>query len=286
MHIKIKERLESVINDLEQLPSLPETVTKIINLVNNPDVDFKVVANEISKDQTITTNLLKLCNSAYFSKGKEISSIDRAIVTLGLKEVKDVVMVVSAKAVLNKVVVGYDLLKGMLWEHDLAVAILSKNIALMKKDKQNADVVFTGGLIHDVGKTVLALFVQHAFKEIMSTVETKGIPFQEAERDVMGFDHQEVGEKILAKWNFPEVLRSIVRYHHEPERAPAQYMKMVSIVHIANVICLMAGIGIGSDGLFHEISAKAVQAVGLTDKELEQLYSSTPDIVNQMRDLK
>ncbi len=286
MHIKIKERLESVINDLEQLPALPEAVTKIINMVNNPDVDFKLVANEISKDQTITTNLLKLCNSAYFSKGKEISSIDRAIVTLGLKEVKDVVMVVSAKAVLNKVIVGYDLLKGMLWEHDLAVAILSKNIALMKKDKQNADVVFTGGLIHDVGKTVLALFVQHAFKEIMSTVETKGIPFQEAERDVMGFDHQEVGEKILAKWNFPEVLRNIVRYHHEPERAPAQYMKMVSIVHIANTICLMAGIGIGSDGLFHEISTKAIQAVGLTDKELEQLYSSTPDIVNQMRDLK
>jgi hypothetical protein len=63
-------------------------------------------------------------------------------------------------------------------------------------------------------------------------------------------------------------------------------MKMVSIVHIANTICLMAGIGIGSDGLFHEISTKAIQAVGLTDKELEQLYSITPDIVNQMRDLK
>jgi len=286
MHISIKERLDSIVNSLEQLPSLPETVSKIINMVNDPDVDFKLVASEISKDQSITTNLLKLCNSAYFSKGKEITSLDRAIVTLGLKEVKDAVMVISTKAVLNKVVLGYDLLKGMLWEHDLAVAILSKNIALMKKDRSNADVVFTGGLIHDVGKTVLALFVQNGFKEIMGLVNSKGIPFQEAEKEIMGYDHQEVGERILEKWHFPDVLKSIVRFHHQPDRAPDKHRKMVAIVHVANTICLMAGIGIGSDGLFHEFNESAVQLTGLTAAELEQLYSGIPEVLNQVRQLK
>lgn len=285
MHISIKERLESIINNLDQLPSIPDTVGRVINMVNDPNVDFKAVAQEIGKDQAITTNLLKLCNSAYFSKGKEIASLDRAIVTLGIKEVKDAIMVVATKAVLNKVIVGYDLTKGMLWEHDLAVAVLAKKIAINIREKGMADIAFTGGIIHDVGKTVLALFVQNAFKEILARVETGGVSFQQAEREIMGYDHQEVGDRILAKWKFPEVLKAIVRYHHEPEKAPAEVRKAVSVVHVANSICLMAGIGIGSDGLYHELSENAIKLIGLKDEDLNQLYSDIPEIINQVRGL-
>ena len=283
MQISIKERLESIITNLDQLPSIPDVVGKVINMVNDPNVDFKVIAQEISRDQAITTNLLKLCNSAYFSKGKEITSLDRAIVTLGIKEVKDAIMVVATKAVLNRVILGYDLTKGMLWEHDLAVAVMAKNIALMKKDRVNADIAFTGGIIHDVGKTVLALFVQNAFKDILSMVESRGISFQQAERETMGYDHQEVGERILNKWKFPEVLKAIVRYHHEPEKAPKEYQKLVSLVHVANSICLMAGIGIGSDGLYHELSESAVKLVGLTDEEMNTLYSGVTEVLDQVK---
>ena len=131
-------------------------------MVNNPDVSFKQVALEISKNQAMTANILKLCNSAFFSKGKEITSIDRAIVTLGLKEVKDIVLLVAAKPVLEKPVIGYDLAQGDLWKQGLAVATMSRDIALNKKRKEIADVVFTGGIIHNVGKVVIALYVQQA----------------------------------------------------------------------------------------------------------------------------
>lgn len=285
MNISIKERLESIINNIDQLPSIPDVVGKVINMVNDPNVDFKVIAQEISRDQAITTNLLKLCNSAYFSKGKEITSLDRAIVTLGTKEVKDAIMVVATKAVLNRVILGYDLTKGMLWEHDLAVAVMAKNIALLKKDRVNADIVFTGGIIHDVGKTVLALFVQNSFKDILSAVETRGISFQQAEREIMGYDHQEIGERILTKWKFPEVLKAIVRYHHEPEQAPTEYRKIVSLVHVANSICLMAGIGIGSDGLYHELSETAIRLTGITDDEMNRLYSDVPEVMKHVQGL-
>jgi len=146
MNPQIKQRIESVINNIEQLPSIPEVATRIINMVNDPEVSFKAIADEISKDQMITTNILKLCNSAYFSKGKEISSVDRAIVTLGLKEVKDAVILAATKIVLNKIIMGYDLAKGELWRHGLYVAVLAKKIALMKGKKDIADVAFTGGL--------------------------------------------------------------------------------------------------------------------------------------------
>lgn len=281
MLTNIKQRLEQVVNNLGQLPSIPDVAGKVINMVNDPESSFNQIAQEISKDQAITTNVLKLCNSAYFSRGKEILSIERATVTLGIKEVKDIVFVAATKSILDKEIIGYDLAKGDLWKHGLSVAVLSKQIALMKKKAEIADIAFTGGIIHDVGKTVLALYVQSAFKEILSLVDSKQISFQMAEKEIMGFDHQEIGEKILSKWSFPQILKDIVRYHHEPESAPADSKLIVSIVHIANVICLMGGIGIGSDGLHHQISDIALETVGLKGTELERIYATLPDIVNQ-----
>jgi len=285
MHEHIKQRIETIISNIDQLPSIPEVASKIINMVNDPNVSFKAIAEEISKDQSMTTNILKLCNSAFFSKGKEITSIDRAIVTLGLKEVKDIVMVVATKPVLDKFVIGYDLAKGDLWKHGLVVATVSKNIAMDVSRKDIADVVFTGGIIHNVGKVVLALFVQSTFKDIMAAVETKSITFSQAERDIMGFSHQEVGEKILTKWQFPTVLKSIVRFYQDPEQAPKEHRAEVSIVHIANTLSLMAGIGIGSDGLYHQLNGTALEVLGIKEDLLEKQFSRIPETIKQVRDL-
>jgi putative nucleotidyltransferase with HDIG domain len=285
MHEHIRTRIQQIITNLDQLPSIPMVVTKIINMVNDPEVDFKKVADEISKDQAITADILKLCNSAYYSKGKEITSIDRAIVTLGIKEVKDIVVISTTKQVLNKPIVGYDLEKGELWKHNLVVAMVAKKMALDRKKRALSDTIFTGGIIHDVGKTILALFVASTFKDILSVSQSKQIPFTEAEREVMGFDHQEIGEKVLEKWQFPEVLRAIVRYHHTPMLAPQQHREVVSYIHIANSICLMAGVGIGSDGLYHELSEDAIKLLGYTAPELEMLYSHIPEVIKQARDM-
>nr|HPM34798.1 HDOD domain-containing protein [Spirochaetota bacterium] len=128
MQEQIKQRLENIISTMTQLPSIPDVVSRIINMVNDPNVDFKAVADEIAKDQSLTTNILKLCNSAYFSKGKEIVSVDRAIVTLGLKEIKDIVVLVTCRNVLDKPILGYDLAAGEMWTHNLTVAILAKKM--------------------------------------------------------------------------------------------------------------------------------------------------------------
>jgi len=286
MDQNIKKQIDAIITNIDRLPPLPEVAGKVINMVNDPDVSFKQVALEISKNQAMTANILKLCNSAFFSKGKEITSIDRAIVTLGLKEVKDIVFLVAAKPLMVKPVIGYDLAQGDLWTQGLAVATMSRDIAISKKNKELADVVFTGGIIHNVGKVVIALFVQQAFRDILALVQSQNIAFHQAEKEIMGYNHQEIGEKILEKWNFPQVLRSIVRYYQEPGNAPAEHSLAVSIVHIANAICLMGGIGIGSDGLFHEIRDEAIKKVALTQQELEGLFSRVPEILKQIRDIQ
>ncbi len=285
MQENIKTRIEQVINNVSHLPSLPDVVSKIINMVNDPNVDFKLVGDEIAKDQAITTNILKLCNSAYFSKGKEITSIDKAIVTLGIKEVKDIVIVATTKQVLNKTIAGYDLAEGELWKHNLAVAMLSKKIALDLKKRNLADVVFTGGIIHDVGKTIIALYVANTFKDILELSTKDNISFVDAEKLTMGYNHQEIGQIILNNWKFPEVLQAIVRYHHEPENAPKEFKEAVSVVHIANVICQMAGIGIGSDGLYQQFNTDSMKLLGLTDKDVQAYYSKTPELLKQVQQI-
>lgn len=285
MHEQIKKRIESVITNLDQLPSIPDVASKILNMANDPNVSFKKISELISQDQAITANILKLCNSAYFSKGKEIDSIDRAIVTLGLKEVKDIIIVIVAKPVLNKACMGYDLSKGDLWKQSLLVSNISKRLALLIKRKDIADVVFTGGLIHNVGKVVLALYVQSAFKDILNYVETNNVTFNEAEKEIMGFNHQEVGERILEKWKFPQVLKSIVRYYQNPENSPEEFKTEVSVVHIAQVISLMAGIGVGSDGLYHQFNSAALNKLGLSGEIIEDTYSKVPEILKQVKEL-
>lgn len=286
MHAHIKQRIENTINNIAALPTIPEVATKILNMVNDPDVSFKAVAEEISKDQAMTTNILKLCNSAYFSKGKEISSIDRAIVTLGIREVTNIVMVVAAKPLLDKFVIGYDLAKGELWKQGLLVGTMAKKIALQRNRRDIADIVFTGGIIHNIGKTVLAIFVQNTYNDIMNEITSKNITFSEAEKSIMGYSHEEISEKILEKWNFPPVLMAIARYYSEPESAPQQFKQEVSIVHIANTISIMAGIGIGSDGLFHQLSSDAIEATGVKNEELEELFAKIPEMAKQVKEIQ
>ena len=286
MHAHIKQRIESTINNIAALPTIPEVATKILNMVNDPDVSFKAVAEEISKDQAMTTNILKLCNSAYFSKGKEISSIDRAIVTLGIREVTNIVMVVAAKPLLDKFVIGYDLAKGELWKQGLLVGTMAKRIAVQRNRKDIADIVFTGGIIHNIGKTVLAIFVQNTYNDIMNEITANNITFSEAEKSVMGYSHEEISEKVLEKWNFPPVLKAISRYYSDPESAPQQFKQEVSIVHIANTISIMAGIGIGSDGLFHQLSSDALEATGIKNEDLEELFSKIPEMTKQVQEIQ
>jgi HD-like signal output (HDOD) protein len=187
MHKHIKHRIESIITNLDQMPSIPEVASKILNMVNDPEVSFRHVAEEISKDQAMTTNILKLCNSAYFSKGKEITSVDRAIVTIGLKEVKDIVMVVATKPVLNKFIIGYDLAKGDLRQQGIVVATVAKDIALKITRKDIADVVFNRRHHTQCRQGGAGPFRAEHLKDIQEAVETNNITFSEAERDIMGF---------------------------------------------------------------------------------------------------
>jgi len=263
-------------------PSMSGTAARVLKLLDDPDTSISGIGEILRYDPGLTANILKLTNSAYFGFPSQIGSVKQAVVLLGSKRVIHLVMASCVNAIMDEQVLGYDLPPGELWRHSIAVSVAAEG--LVKKLKiPPAEEIFTAALLHDVGKLVLGDFVKEELKEIES-IALEGIPFQVAEQKVLGTDHAEIGAEILKRWSFPPEVVNAVRWHHDPDSAD-ETSTLVDIVHVANVLCLMIGIGVGREGLHYEPSPLATKRLGLKTKQLELVASQTLGWLNELLDV-
>ena len=137
-------------------------------------------------------------------------------------------------------------------------------------------------MLHDIGKIVLGGFVDIGYDAVMAAT-AENVPFEEAERRALGADHAEVGASILSDWVFPPAMVEAVRWHHEPERA-SETNPLLDVVHVADALCLMRGIGGGRDGLQYHPSPQAAKRLGLEPTHLEIVASQTLQGVQELAD--
>jgi putative nucleotidyltransferase with HDIG domain len=183
---------------------------------------------------------------------------------------------------MDKSVPGYDLPPGELWRHSIAASVAAEGLVKVLK-VEAAEEIFTAALLHDVGKLVLGDFVKDEFKQIETAV-SQGISFEMAEKIVLGTNHAEVGARILTKWLLPSEIVNAVQFHHAPE-ASEQLSSMLDIVHAANFISMMIGIGIGRDGLQHQPSVEVIERLGLEPEHLEKVASQTMQWVKEFSEV-
>jgi len=220
-----------------------------------------------------------LTNSAYFGLPNKVGSVQQAVVMLGWKRLIRIVLSTCVNAVMDKPIPGYDLPPGELWRHSVAVSVTAEG--LMKELNLGVDdEIFTAALLHDLGKLVMGEFVAEDLESIRLTAE-RGIPFQMAEREVLGTDHAEIGGMLMESWSFPPRFVDAVRWHHEPDSAENP-STLIDIVHVANVLCLMLGIGAGIEGLHYRPSAAVTKRLGLKPKQLEVVASQTLQWANEL----
>ena len=149
---------KEILENIKSLPPMNPTAKKIMTILRSTDVDISEVVRIIQYDPALTSNVLKLVNSAYFGLQNEITSIRQAIILLGLNQVFRIVIAVSFSSFMNKPIPGYELPSGELWRHSVATAISSEIISKMLKISEN-DTLFTAALLHDIGKIALSTFV-------------------------------------------------------------------------------------------------------------------------------
>lgn len=259
--------VRDILRRVGKLPPLPDTAVKLMNVINDPQSTVEDIVEAIRYDQVVTAEVLRLCNSAFLGMSRAISSLNEAMICLGTVKVLQLVMSVHTNSMLSQQQVGYGLPPGALWRHSVAVALASSTVAQRIK-LPNINLVFTAGLLHDIGKVVLNEYVAADFLEIVRRVREEHQSFAEAEHGVLGYDHQEVGAKIAEMWKLPEPIVQCVRFHHDPSK-PEQPSPLVDAVYLANCICLLLGVGLGEDGLCYRADEQVMQRHGLHEGDLE-----------------
>ncbi len=250
-----KEKLDKILSKIEDLPTLPVVIQRILQLINDPKSTTKQIGNIITSDQSLTAKTLKLVNSAFYGFSKKITTVDQAIVIIGFNAVKN--LAISASV--------FDIFKNMnqrssfdrygFWTHCIGTAFIAKQIS---EDTRigNPGEIFVSGLLHDIGKIILDIYFPEEMNKILYNSSNKNIPFYQSEEEILNFTHSEVGFLLSRKWNLPDNLYIPIRYHHYPNKA-IKYESIVAIVHTANIIAKAGNIGFDGDSVTPKISTHA-----------------------------
>jgi HD-like signal output (HDOD) protein len=277
----ISLHLDDLIRKTESLPKLPGTTVRLIRVINDPATTFQQIVDVIRFDQTVTAELLRLCNSAYFGLTRQITSIDDAIRFVGTGKLMQLVMAAHTQALLGPEQTGYGLLPGALWRHSVGVALACQLVAERVGMKEKG-LMFTVGLLHDIGKIVLNENVGAEYACIVRTVHEEQIPFQEAEERVLGITHPVVGELVAKRWKLPAPIPCCIRYHHEPSALPTPD-PVIDALHLADAACLLLGIGGGDDGQLYHIDEAVLGRMGISALELEKIGAT---VVHELKSIQ
>jgi putative nucleotidyltransferase with HDIG domain len=259
------------------LPTMPSSITEVISACDDHDMTVGQLSQVILRDQSLTANILKLANSAFYGHARRVTTVTEAVVLLGFSAIKSLAISSHTSRLLSGALPGYGLQQGELWRHSIAVAFTARRLAV---EVQLAPVeeAFVAGLLHDIGKTILSSYMENAFDEVTRVAQERRMPFHEVERDLLGFDHAELGAHVAAAWSFPAELEEAIRFHHSPDGATLK-PRLAHCVHLADAACMMLGVGLGTDGMMYGIDPSALAELGITPERLVSLMEDVAPLV-------
>ena len=254
-------KIKALVNHIYELPTLPTTVARLLELIDNPRSTAYELGQMISEDQVLTAHVLKLANSAYYGFSRRIKTIPLAVVVLGYETLKNVLLTISIIDRFSRQMNGLQFDFSLFWDHTLATAIASRILA---KDAgyQLTGEAFVAGLLHDLGKLILSQYMSEEFSKIYRLSFQNREPMYNMEKKMLkGVTHAEVGAWLAERWNLPGTLVQAIRYHHEPMQAPVA-SPLACIVHMGNYFARKQQIGFSGDVSFPVLSQGIWESIG------------------------
>ncbi len=217
-------------------PTIPSVYAEALKALESPDVTNEELADIIAKDETLTSELLRLTNSTYLGLPRNLTEPVEAVDALGLETVKAVVMALQFLAEHSRLNSGY-LSLDHIWQHSVNVGQIARDLVLFEtKDRKLASQALTAGLLHDLGKIVLATNFDDLYGRVHSLARKQPVTLWDVEKEMFGANHGEIGACLLGMWNMPSAIVEAAALHHEPPLGEQQQLTPLAAVHIANVL--------------------------------------------------
>ena len=234
---------DDLINKAGDLKVLPFVARKALDILNDENCSIEDLSKVIEKDQTIAARILKISNSALYGLRQEVTSLQHALLILGFKTLRSIVLTATTRSLYKK----FGMTEKIIWDHSVGAAIAAKLVS-SGFGSEVSDIAFVGGLMHDLGKVIMNNETPEAYSEVMMKMYNEGIDSIAAERDVYRYDHTEVGSGVTGKWKFASPLVMVLKEHHlnncrlEDISDPLT-AKSLACVHLSDHICKVLGIG-------------------------------------------
>jgi putative nucleotidyltransferase with HDIG domain len=265
---------QRIVGDLKSMPTLPGLIAKLGAIAENNKASAQEVARVVSMDPVLSAKVLRLVNSAFYGFSRRVSTVSNAIILLGVNVVKSLTISSSIFEIMEQNIVG-------LWEHSMGVAVAANIIARELKLPEPEE-TSTVALLHDIGKVAIKIRLEDDYSRLTSLIKEKELSMVAAERELLGTDHAEIGERMARTWLLPEKLIEPIACHHNVEKSTVHRAK-TSVVHIADVLIKASGFGLSGDDIVPQIQPVAWQKLGLTEDCLEQIIDKVEDKLVEVR---
>ena len=259
--------IDDIIHSIDSLTPIPPVAAQIMALAEDENSSMSDIADLVIHDPSITATLLKICNSAYFGLSRQIESVRDAITLLGLDQIVELILLNGTADSFKDEPDGYGLGEGELWHHAVLSAHVAKVLAENNGWASNKHLIFTAALLKDIGKIVMGRYVAFSYEKINILVHSKGYSFNEAEKEIIGMNHEELGARIGKKWRFGDKLIYMIRNHHLADET-CRNDPETALVYLADIVCMMIGYGTSLDGLAYRFYGEVLDRMRLTEKDL------------------
>ncbi len=263
---------EEILKTVKSVPALSPGAGQLLDVLGSGQYETSDIVQVIENDSALTANVLKVVNSASMGMRREITSVHQAVAFLGDTKVIGIALASAGGETFNAELAGYHGDRGMLGKHCLWVALAARELSRHSNGLVDKGVAFTAGLLHDIGKAVISDFMVELVPSIMKQAVKETEPDHlGAERAIMGTDHCEVGCHLARHWKMPECLVTAIEHHHNPAMAPEKYRAMAYVIHLADTLAMMQGVGTGVDDMQYKFDVEYENYVKLDAAALEGL---------------
>ncbi len=259
---------------VQQVPLLSPAMRKLIVMLGNPAANLREISQLVEIDPALTIQVLRAANAAFVHRGMEIRSMQQAVSHLGEELVFSAAVRTCAGDVLNHPLQGYVADDTCLWSHSVYTALAARQLAHLNSEGPEPDLAYAAGLLHDIGKAVLADWLCRAPGSVARRAADPGDhEFILLEESLLGINHQSAGHALARHWMLPEVICEAILHHHKPGLAGAKSAWLAETIHVADLVALMAGSTTRTDALAYRLDPAGPKHYKFSRVDMDRLVS-------------